>query len=284
MEAKERDFAEAQGRYVRLPAPTAWPLIFAFGIMLSFAGLVMNVGISFLGVVLAISGCVGWFRDVLPHEKHEDVPAEADLTVLATTRATVSRIEIVGATRAYLPVEVYPIRSGLKGGLAGGLMMIFPALLYGIVRQHSIWYPVNLLGGAGVANWTNPNIADIASFHWQGLIVASIIHITTSLLVGLLYGAMLPMLPRHPILLGGVVAPMLWTGLLYSSLEIINPALNAHIEWSWFALSQFAFGLVAGLVVVRSDRIRTTQNLPLAVRMGIETPGLMGSHDEKDKS
>jgi len=80
--------------------------------------------------------------------------------------------------------------------------MVIPALIYGLIAEHSIWYPVNLLGGAGVANWLNPSTADIAAFHWQGLIVATIIHVATCLLVGLLYGAMLPMLPRRPVFTG----------------------------------------------------------------------------------
>jgi hypothetical protein len=29
---------------------------------------------------------------------------------------------------------------------------------------------------------------------------------------------MLPMFPRRPILLGGIIAPVMWTGLLYSVL------------------------------------------------------------------
>jgi hypothetical protein len=42
------------------------------------------------------------------------------------------------------------------------------------------------------------------------------------------------------------------------------------------------FGLVAGLVVAREERIRTTQSLPFAVRMGIETPGLTHERREED--
>src|SRR5580698_10525818 len=152
--------------------------------------------------------------------------------------------------------------------------MIFPALLYGILSHHSIWYPVNLLGGAGVANWTNPTTADIAAFHWEGLLVASTIHVAIIVLVGLLYAAMLPMLPRHPILLGGLIAPLLWTGLLHSSLGIVNPVLDEHIAWGWFVVSQIAFGLVAGFVVARQGKIRTDQSMPFVLRMGIEASGM----------
>jgi MFS family permease len=104
--------------------------------------------------------------------------------------------------------------------------------------------------------------------------IAVVIHLLTSLLVGLLYGAMLPMFPRRPILLGGIIAPILWTGLLYSILELLNPLLNKHIDWVWFIASQFAFGIVAGLVVMRQERVPTHQFVPFAIRAGIEAPGM----------
>ena len=74
-------------------------------------------------------------------------------------------------------------------------------------------------------------------------------------LVGLLYGAMLPMFPRRPIVLGGLIAPVLWSGLLYTILGLLNPLLASHIDWFWFIASQVAFGIVAGLVVVRQSRM-----------------------------
>jgi hypothetical protein len=91
-----------------------------------------------------------------------------------------------------------------------------------------------------------------------------------SLLVGLLYGATLPMLPRHPILLGGFIGPILWSGVIHSVLGIVNPVLNQRIDWLWFVLSQIGFGIVAGMVVSRQLRVRTWQHLPLAVRAGME--------------
>jgi hypothetical protein len=226
---------------------------------------------------------VGWFRHVLPHEAHEEVPIVEHEVAIASTRAHVTRIEVSEAHRAHLPVETYPVISGLKGGIAGGIAMIFPALLYGLLREHSIWYPVNLLGGAGVALWTNPTTADIAAFHLQALIIATIIHAAGSVLVGLLYGAMLPMFPRHPILLGGVVAPLFWTGFLHSALGLVNPALDARIDWGWFVVSQIAFGLVAGLVVTRQGKIRTGQSMPWVLRMGVEATGIprAGGSEEK---
>ena len=275
MEAHEHSNPSSlHGGTIHLPAPTAWPIVLAFGIMLNFAGIVTSGFISILGGILTVTGCVGWFRQVLPHEAHEEVPVEEHEVTIASTRTHVKHIIVSEEHRAHLPVETYPVLSGIKGGIAGGIAMIFPALLYGIITHHSIWYPVNLLGGAGVANWTNPTTADIAAFHLQPLIIATIIHIVGSILVGLLYGAMLPMFPRHPIILGGIIAPLLWTGLLHSSLGIVNPVLDQRIDWGWFVVSQIAFGIVAGLVVVRQGKIKTGQSMPFVLRMGIEASGM----------
>lgn len=268
---------------IEMPASTAWPMILAFGVTLSFGGLVTNAGIGLAGGLLVLCGSVGWFRQVLPHEHHEEVSVTRQAVSIATRRSRVAHIEVSDVHRAYLPVESYPVLSGLKGGVAGGIAMILPALVFGYLSQHSIWYAVNLLGGAGVAHWSNPSTADIAAFHWNGLIVATIIHVVTSLLIGLLYGAMLPMWPSRPILLGGIVAPLLWTGLLHSTLGIINPAFNARIAWGWFALSQVVFGIVAGIVVAKEGRIRTHQAFPFLLRMGIEAPELIHPNDEEKK-
>ncbi len=242
-----------------------------------------NAGIGIAGGVLALCGIVGWFREVLPQEHHEEVPIVPQAAPIASRRSKVAHIEVSALHRAHLPVESYPVLSGLKGGVAGGLAMILPALLYGYLTQHSIWYAVNLLGGAGVAHWTNPTTADIAAFHWNGLIIATIIHTATCLLIGLLYGAMLPMWPSRPILLGGIIAPLLWTGLLHSILGIVNPAFNARIAWGWFALSEILFGIVAGLVVTKEGRFRTHQSFPFILRMGIEAPEFMQRKDNDEE-
>jgi hypothetical protein len=269
-----------EGGAIALPAPTAWPIVLALGCTLAAFGLVTNPAISILGAVLILAGSVGWFSQVLPHEKHEEVPVVEQAVTIASPRLLVDRVRLSAEHRARLPREIYPVTSGIKGGIAGGIAMIVPAEIYGLIAQHSLWYPINLLGGAGVANWRNPSTADIAAFHWQGLLVAIVIHSVACVLVGLLYGAMLPMLPRRPIVLGGILAPVLWTGILHSFMGVINPALASHIAWGWFLVSQVTYGVVAGIVVARQERIPTGQSLPFAARMGVEAPGLMESRPD----
>ena len=241
-----------------------------------------NPGISLLGAVLIVSGCVGWFRQVWPHALHIPVRVRVQRFEFTTVRTKVAHIQIDESHRARLPIRTPSVLAGVKGGIAGGAAMIVPALLYGQIRYHSIWYAVNLLGGAGVAGWSNPTQAEILHFRLSALITATIIHAVGSLLIGLLYGAMLPMLPRHPMILGGLIAPALWTGLLHSALPLINPFLAERIDWAWFVVSQVTFGLVAGWVVSQQEHIRTEQFLPFAARVGLETPGLMEDHHPED--
>jgi len=264
-----------QSGSIEMPAPTVWPIVLAFGFTLVFAGLVTSASLSILGAIFAIAGCVGWFRDVLPHEKHESVAIAERVPAVATSRPQVARVEWITEElhRARLPLEIYPISAGVKGGLAGSVAMAVLAVLYGIVSGHGMWYPINLLSAGFFP--ARATTAQIAAFHWDAVIIASVVHLICSLLVGLLYGAALPMFPRRPIVLGGVIAPILWSGLLHSILEALDPVLNQRIDWIWFVISQIGFGVVAGIVVSRQERIRTWQYLPFAVRAGIEAPEAM---------
>jgi hypothetical protein len=261
---------------IDVPASTAWPIVLAFGFTLVFAGLLTSASVSILGAILAIAGCVGWFREVFPHEHEEKVVVVPEEIAARTLRRVVERISIApDHVRAWLPIETYPISAGVKGGLAGSVAMAALACLYGLLKAGSIWYPINLLAAVVYAPSEVPAASQLNSFHAGLFFLAVALHLVTSILVGLLYGAMLPMFARHPIWLGGLVAPVLWSGLLYSIMGILNPVLGSHIDWIWFMASQFAFGMVAGLVVLPQSRVPTHENLPFAIRAGIEAPGTM---------
>jgi hypothetical protein len=259
---------------IEAPAPTPWPIVLAFGLTLLAAGFVTSGAISALGAILAAAGAVGWFRDVLPQEARELLPVEAQVPAVSTSRPEVERVEV--ARRAWLPVEIYPVSAGIKGGLAGSVAMAALAMLYGILSHTSIWYPINLLAAGFFPAATTATTAQIAAFHLSAFLIAVPIHLIVSLLVGLLYGVTLPMLPRHPILLGGFIAPILWSGVLHSVLGVVNPVLNQRIDWFWFVLSQIGFGIVAGTVVSWQERVRTEQRPPLSVRPGDEDRGRGG--------
>src|SRR5580704_5253886 len=269
---------------MKVPAPTAWPLILAFGFTLVFAGLLTSASVSALGVALAVAGCVGWFREVFPCEHEETVPIAFEEHRVTTERRVVECVPVAPQlVRAWLPLETYPISAGIKGGLAGGVAMAVLACAYGLLKVGSIWYPINLLAATVYAESLKIGPAQLNSFSAQSFVIALGLHGIGSVFVGLLYGAMLPMFARRPIMLGGLIAPVLWSGILYSSMQLLNPLLASHIDWAWFMTSQIAFGVVAGLVVVRQQHVPTRENLPFFVRAGIEAPGIMPSHDDGEK-
>lgn len=269
---------------VLLPAPTAWPFALAIGTALGFAGLLTSVSVSVLGAIIAVLGAVGWFREVLPQEREEVVAVEREAPAPAHPPRLVARVAVAKEIeRAWLPLKTYPISAGIKGGLAGGVAMAALAMLYGLIFFHSVWYPINLIAGSLYTPSTMPSMDALTRFNAGWFLFALAMHVTMCLLVGLLYGAMLPLLPRAPILLGGVIAPLLWTSLLYQIIPYVNPLLEDQINWRWFAASQAAFGLVAGWVVTRYHREWTKENLPLAVRAGIEAPGIIEEREERDE-
>ena len=278
MDSNPRQSAE---KVIPVPSSTGWPLVGAFGLTLVFAGLLTHVMVSSLGVVTLCAGLIGWFREVLPREAHDSVPVEEEEEIPVRPGPMVRHLEVgQSGHRARLPLKIYPYSAGIRGGLVGGVAMAVLAILYGLIGHKSIWYPVNLLAAAGSARISAMSYDQLLAFDGTALVLATIIHVVGSALVGLLYGVALPMFPRRPILLGGVMAPLFWSGILYTGLGIMNPALQALIRWGWFIASQFAFGLVAGFVVNRHEPIATMQYLPFAVRAGFEAPGI---EDEKDE-
>jgi hypothetical protein len=265
---------------IEVPAPTAWPLVLAAGFTLVFAGLLTNVSVTALGAVLAVAGCAGWFREVLPYQREVEVAIVPEDARVTTGRRVVERVAVApDQLRAWLPVHTYPISAGVKGGLVGSVAMAALACAYGVLKAGSVWYPINLLAAAVYAESLTLGPTQLHSFHASSLAIGFFLHGLVSTLVGLLYGAMLPMFPRRPILLGGLIGPVLWSGLLYAILGLLNPLLERHIDWPWFVASQIGFGVVAGLVVVRESHMTTRENLAFALRAGVEAPGLIAPRD-----
>jgi len=257
-----------------LPAPTAWPMVLASGITLLGAGYLMHPMLAVVGVAAVLLGCVGWFSEVLPVEQEEIVPVLEQAQVAPSSRAVLALRVGANGHRMRLPLEVYPYSVGLKAGLAGGAAMAIVGCLFGVLTHGSIWYPINLMAAAGSAALTQATSAELARFSPGGLILASVAHLSLSVLVGVFYAALLPMFSRRPILTAGLIIPAMMSGITWALLRAVNPLLNQRIEWTWFIASQVAFGVVAGWVVSRSERIATAQALPLAVRAGFEATGL----------
>jgi hypothetical protein len=197
------------------------------------------------------------------------------------SRAAVARL-IPGEEghRTRIPTEVQPLSAGVKGGIVGGVAMAIVALVYGVLFQQSLWYPINLLSAAAMPGMAQADVTQLRAFNLTALIIGIIAHGMISVLTGLLYAVILPMLPRRHMLWGGLVAPLLWTGGLWAVLGVINPVLNARVDWPFFILSQIAFASRQGSST-RAQPVATMQTWPLAARAGVESPGVSAPRERR---
>src|SRR6185436_11359284 len=177
---------------------------------------------------------------------------------------TVTRLKVgTGDHRVHIPAEIHPYSAGLKGGLAGGVAMALVATVFGLISQGSIWYPINLLAAGVMPSLSNATVEQLKEFNSTALMAGLAMHAIVSPLVGMLYAVLLPMFPRRFGIWSGLIVPVIWSALIAATLEVINPAMNARIDWRWFVASQIAFGLAAAYVVARTARIATMQSWSL---------------------
>jgi hypothetical protein len=227
-----------------------------------------------VGTVVLLRAAIGWWFDVLPEQKEDAVSVSAANLAAARVPKSSSKVDRltngVERHRVRIPVEVHPYWTGLYGGLVGAVAMAVVAMLFGLIAQGSIWYPINLLAAGILPSLDHASIAQLRQFSEAGLMSASFIHLTTSVFVGLLYAISLPMFPRGATWRSGLLTPVLWSGLIAATLSVVNPTLNERINWIWFVGSQIAFGLTCSWVIARTAKIETLQSWPLAARAGIE--------------
>ena len=279
------DIERERPKSVDLPAPTAWPFVMAFGVSLLAAGLVTTLSVSLTGAVLALAAAVGWFRDVFPHEKHETVPVvgltETDLPV--SLRERVARIDIArGPHRARLPLEIHPVSAGIKGGLAGSVAMAVLAVLYGVVNEGSVWYPINLLAAAASAKLAALPTEGLRAFHADGFALACAIHLLTSP-----HG-------RHPLRrdAADVPAPADPARRRRRAPAVDGPAARHARADQPGSQRPRALALVRRHAdrfrrrrrarwSTRTAKVRTLQYEPFAVRAGVETPGLRDDEEPR---
>jgi hypothetical protein len=258
---------------IAVPAPTVWPFVTACGLALMFSGLVTHVALSVAGLALVVRGAIGLWRDVMPAERHElrVVQAIDTAPVIQVSRRTVEHLTAgAGGHRVRIPAEIHPYSAGLKGGIVGAAAMAIVALAYGLVAKHSLWYVVNLLAAGIVPSLAAADLDGLRAFNVVGLIAGFVIHAIMSALVGVLYAVLLPMFPRRAGLWSGLATPIVWSGIVRASLDVVNPTLNGRIDWTWFVASQIAFGLTCGFVVARTEQIETMQSWTWESRAGLE--------------
>jgi hypothetical protein len=265
-ESEARDRVPADS--IEMPAATSWPFIMAVSVTLIAAGIVTNLALTFAGIVVFLMAAAGWAWAVFAHggghEVVEFAPPEQRPRPVQQAPGHVEALRAgMPGHRMRIPEKIHPYSAGVKGGLFGAVTMTIPATIYGIVSGHGIFLPLNLLAGMVT---TLPQTADgkpdilaLQQFRWSWLIVGALIHGITSVSLGLMYGVILPMLPGRPILWGGLVAPLLWTGATYGFMGVLNPDLNQVVDWPSFVAAQFVYGLTVGIVVVRSEQVYVSQ-------------------------
>jgi hypothetical protein len=255
---------------VEMPAPTAWPLVVSIGIALTFAGMALSLGFMIVGIVVFLFGLGGWIGQLLPGQGRMDEElVEPSLRAAAPTPAPGTVDELRPGTAGFrfrLPEHVHPISAGAKGGIVGGILMAIPAMAYGNLAHESPWLPINLLAGVVVPGITDASLENLRQFHGSAFLLAVVIHFAFSITFGLMYGVILPMLPSFrgsPLLFGGILMPILWSGVCYGLMGVVNPLLQQHVNWPWFILSQFVYGLAMSFVVFRSEKVAVAQTVPL---------------------
>jgi hypothetical protein len=255
-------YESASPESLEVPQATPWPLVLALGIALLGVGFVTNPVFLIVGLVLFAFGLGGWIRQLLPGYGHILEPlVEPALRPRPITEKPGTVGQLLPGMAGYrfqLPLKVHPISAGVKGGIAGGLAMPFPAFAYGLLSGHGIWFPVNLLAGIVVPGISGATDAELERFHLGAVVLAVILHATLSITFGLLFGVVsptLPPLPGAPVIAGGILMPLLWTGFCYGFMGIINPLMQTHVNWPWFIASQLVYGLVMSFVVIQIHKV-----------------------------
>lgn len=246
---------------VEMPRPTTAPLVLALGLGLLAAGVVFGPAFLVAGAAVFVAGLSIWIGQLLPGRGHVHEPlaepAQRPRPVTATPGAVERLRPGLPGYRLRLPEAVHPISAGLWGGLAGGLVMPVPALLWGLLSGHGLLYPVNLLAGMVLPGVDNMTVPELEQVHASLLLVAIVIHVVLSAVIGLIYGVLMPTLPEvpRPIAWGGLLMPILWTGASYVAMHTASPALPGKVSWPWFILSQFVFGITMPAVVLGAKRL-----------------------------
>jgi uncharacterized membrane protein YagU involved in acid resistance len=276
---------------VQMPRPTAAPLVLALGMAILAAGVALGTVFFVVGALVLVAGLSIWVAQLLPGRGHvhESLaePARRPRPVTGAPGGVERLLPGMPGYRFRLPQDVHPVSAGIKGGIVGGVVMPVPALLWGLLSGHGLWYPVNLLAGMVLPGVGTMDVSELEQFRGSLLLAAVVIHVILSIVLGLIYGVLLATLPSvpRPIAWGALLMPLLWTGTCYALMDAVNPTLARGVSWPWFIWSQFLYGAVAAVVVMREEKLnRATAGLYGGMIGGLLMPvpaivwGLLNRH------
>src|ERR1700719_2460102 len=130
---------------IEVPQPTAAPLVLALGLSLLAAGVALGTAFLVVGVLVVVTGLGIWVAQLLPGRGHvrERLAAPTQLPPVTGAPGGVEQLRPgMPGYRLRLPQDVHPISAGIRGGVAGAVTMPVPALIWGLVSHHSLWYPI----------------------------------------------------------------------------------------------------------------------------------------------
>ena len=219
-----------------MPRPTAAPLVLALGITLLAAGVALGTGFLVVGAVVVVAGLSIWIVQLLPGRGHVHESLVEPARAPARDGCT-GRRGAFAAGHARLPSAIAAGRSSRsppasRAASSAALVMPVPALLWGLLSGHGLWYPVNLLAGMVLPGVGRMTVPELEQFNASLLVVALVIHVVMSVVIGLIFGVLLPTLPAvpRPIAWGGLLMPLLWTGVSYVAMQVVNPVLPGRVE------------------------------------------------------
>jgi hypothetical protein len=259
---------------IELPCSCAGPLITAFGLTLAFAGIVTTWPVALVGLCFGFAGAVHWWREVFPDSNEYAPEINQHPDPITPRTGEVSRLMQTPTHRARLPLDIHPYSAGLKGGIVGGIAMAVVALVGGLMSDGSVWFPINVLSGTILPSMGDMTAEQLSVFDGGALAIGIGIHIVMSLFIGLVYGVIMPLLPKWPMFWAALFIPAIWCGLTWASVSVVNPALANHIDWGWFIASQVAFGITCSWWIMRTEKVSTMQNWSYLERMGMDAPGV----------
>jgi hypothetical protein len=161
---------------------------------------------------------------------------------------------VEGAGKQVWPEWVYPYSAGIVGGLLGGAAVAVVGLVYGVISGNT-WLPVNTVAATVLRDMQRQTAEQLSQFDATALVAGTIIHLVTSIGLGLLFSLVLPALPGRPLVWGPVIGPLLWVGTMTAVLPILNPVMAANVEWVSFGVANLLYGLLLGWWIDRTPLI-----------------------------